>query len=167
MTWDLQATLESLRENRKPGPAPPYQCAKYVNRALRDGGVHLPQVDARYPGDGPSACDYGSSLEDVGFEVVYDNTNEDSKCRAYHPLPGDIVIFMPIAAEARNGLTISLHKHGHIQMYDGHSKSWISDFKQAGFFPGRDYGIKRGRFRAYRFTDMMCKRSSLKVDFSR
>jgi hypothetical protein len=165
MTWDIQASLKSLRDNKKPGPASPYQCAKYVNRALRDGGIHLRQVKFRYPGDGPSACDYGAYLEEAGFEVYYDNTEEDLACRPYHPLAGDIAIFMPIAAEIKNGHTISLHKHGHIQMFDG--KAWISDFQQKQFFVGKDYRIKWGRFRVYRFTDLMCKQSILKVDFSR
>jgi len=86
-------------------------------------------------------------------------------CAVYHPLAGDIVIFMPIAAEIKNGFTISLHKHGHIQMFDG--KAWISDFQQKGFFVGKDYRIKWGRFRVYRFTDLMCKHSDLKVDYSK
>jgi hypothetical protein len=163
--WDIQSSLKSLRENKKSGPAAPYQCAKYVNRALRDGGVHLQQVKFRYPGDGPSACDYGAYLEDVGFEVFYDNTDDELMCRAYHPVAGDIAIFMPIAAEVKNGLTINLHKHGHIQMYDG--ISWISDFEQKHFFVGKDYKIKWGRFRIYRFTDLMCKASNLPVNFSR
>jgi hypothetical protein len=166
MGWDLQATLASLRKNKKPGPAPPYQCAKYVNRALRDGGIQLQSVQVRYPGDGPSACDYGAYLEDVGFEVFYDDTVEELACGDYHPDAGDIVIFMPIAAEStRSGLAINLHKHGHIQMFDG--KVWISDHEQIGFFPGRDYRIKWGRFRVYRFTDLMCKRSGLLVKFSK
>jgi hypothetical protein len=161
----MQASLKSLRENKKPGPAAPFQCAKYVNRALRDGGTHLRPVKFRYPGDGPSACDYGAYLEEVGFEVFYDNTEEELQCRSYHPVAGDIAIFMPIAAEVKNGMTISLHKHGHIQMYDG--KSWISDFEQKGFFVGKDYGIKWGRFRIYRFTNLMCKHSNSNVNFSK
>lgn len=165
MSWDKDASLKSLRDNKKPGPAAPFQCAKFVNRALRDGGVHLAQVKFRYPGDGPSACDYGEALEQAGFEVFYDNTEDDLQCRAYHPIAGDIAVFMPIAAEVINGLTISLHKHGHIQMYDG--KAWISDFEQSGFFVGKDYRIKWGRFRVYRYTDLMCKASGLPVRFSR
>jgi hypothetical protein len=159
--------LKSLREHKKAGPAPPFQCAKYVNQALRDGGIKLRPVTPRHVGDGPSACDYGAYLEDVGFEVVYDNTEDDVACRSYHPISGDIVIFMPIAAAGQNGPAISLHKHGHIQMYDGQSRAWISDFQQSGFFPGRDYRIKWGRFRVYRFTDLMCGNSGRKAGFSR
>jgi hypothetical protein len=167
MNWNLQASLKSLRENAKPGPAKPFRCAAYVNRALRDGEVHLRPVKFRYPGDGPSACDYGAYLEEVGFEVFYDNTEEDLLCRGYYPASGDIAIFMPIAAEVKNGLTIHLHKHGHIQMYDGETKQWISDFKQKNFWVGKDYAIKWGRFRIFRYTNLMCKESHLKVDFSK
>jgi hypothetical protein len=165
MPWNLDASLESLRKNKKPGPAPPFQCAKYVNSALKDGGIQLTAVKFRYPGDGPSACDYGAALEDVGFEVFYDNTEEDLVCKDYHALKGDVAIFMPIASEVKNGLMISLHKHGHIQMFDG--KVWISDFQQNQFFVGKDYRVKYGRFRIYRYTDLMCKSSQLPVTFSR
>jgi hypothetical protein len=133
MVWNIQASIESLRNHSKAGPAPPYECAKIVNGALRDGGIHLRQVKSRYPG-APSACDYGAYLEEVGFQVFFDNTGEDLLCKGYHQLPADIAIFMPIAAEVKDGLIIGMHKHGHIQMFDG--RIWISDFNTNSFLEG-------------------------------
>ena len=167
MDWNLQKSLSHLRENAKPGPAPPYQCAKYVNMAIKAGGLELRPVPFRYPGDGPSACDYGDYLEEVGFEIFYDNIDEDFRCESYRAISGDIAIFMPISGGKISGISIHMHKHGHIQMYDGVTNRWISDFRQHNFFPGNDYRIKYDRFRIYRYTGLMCRRSNAKVDFSR
>jgi hypothetical protein len=167
MDWNIEQSLSYLREHKKPGPAPPYQCAKYVNNALKAGGIKIRPVAVRYQGDGPSACDYGSYLEEVGFEVFYDNVDENLACRSYAPIAGDIAIFMPIRGEKINGIVINMHKHGHIQMYDNANAKWISDFAQHDFFPGRDARVKYDRFRIYRYTNILCKKSTSTVDFSR
>ncbi|HET7594354.1 MAG TPA: hypothetical protein VFK49_02810, partial [Stellaceae bacterium] len=96
------------------------------------GGIDLRPVKPRYPGDLPSVCDYGAYLEEVGSEAFYDNTMEAKVCRAHHPAAGDIAIFMPIMAEEKNSFTISMHKHGHIQMFD--SKVWIFRFPTGRIF---------------------------------
>lgn len=163
MDWNVAVAVKHIQENK--ATTPQYRCAKYVREAIEKGGIELKRPNERWPGEGPSACDYGSSLEQAGFEVFYDNTSENLQCGAYHPIKGDIAIFMPIEAEQANGINIKRRKHGHIQMYDG--VQWISDHAQRQFFAGSDYEKKWGRFRIYRFTNLMCKSSGLKVDWSR
>ena len=129
------------------------------------GAYNLGRSNSDTPGTAHLPATMEQPSEDVGFEVFYDNTEEDLVCNDYYPVKGDIAIFMPIASEVKNGLMVNLHKHGHIQMFDG--KVWISDFQQSQFFVGKDYRVKYGRFRIYRYTDLMCKSSQLPVTFSR
>jgi hypothetical protein len=163
MDWDIEKSTTYLWNNKKPAPAPPFQCAKYVNNALKAGGVNIGPVKNRYPG-APSACDYGPYLEAVGFEIFFDNTDNLTCERiSYKPLQGDIAIFQPFKAQRtlNSQLVDVIHKHGHIQMFvDG---VWISDFAQLGeLYPGRDYKNTEDPFRIYRYTNLMCIKSTSK-----
>jgi len=163
MDWNVVNAVKHLQDHK--AESSQGKCAKYVREAIEAGGLTLKRPSERWPGDGPSACDYGGSLEQVGFEVFYDNTQENLLCQAYHPVKGDIAVFMPIESSQENGININRRKHGHIQMYDG--VRWISDHAQHNFFAGSDYVKKWGRFRIYRFTNLMCKASNLRVEWSR
>jgi hypothetical protein len=55
------------------------------------------------------------------------------------------------STQAARGLTLSGVPYGHIQMYDGNHKQWISNWRQAGFWPGRRYLEKSGPFQIYRW----------------
>jgi type VI secretion system secreted protein VgrG len=59
------------------------------------------------------------------------------------PEKGDVVVFDSF--QGKN----EYHQHGHIQMYNG--SQWISDFKQAGFWAGRDYRIYKPNYTILRW----------------
>ena len=150
MEWNVEASLAHLRHRRKPRPAPPYRCAQHVHAALAAGGIVLAPVASRHPEEGPSACDYGPSLELASFRIFYDSVDEDLASAAYAPLRGDIAIFMPVSVGIVDTMAIYLHRHGHIQMYDDVVAAWLSDFEQPDFFPDGDTRIDYDRFRIYR-----------------
>jgi hypothetical protein len=121
-----------------------------VHAALAAGGIDLPPVASRHPEEGPSACDYGPSLELAGFRLFYDSLDEDLASIGYAPVRGDIAIFMPVTVGVVDTMAVQLYRHGHIQMYDDVTRAWISDFKQPDFFPDEDTRIGYDRFRIYR-----------------
>lgn len=99
-------------------------CAWYVMMAIRHAGCHFCYL---YP-----AYAYNKILPQLGFQEVSLNH--------YVPRKGDISVL------PKN----SSSPFGHIAMYDG--KNWISDFKQAGIFPGKAYA-KAGKYQIFRIED--------------
>ncbi|QBI04975.1 hypothetical protein EYF70_10795 [Pseudoduganella albidiflava] len=122
-----------MTANAKPAYSPPGECAAYVRLALEAGGLLIKVPTKRY-GDatGASACDYGNSLEAVGFKTVFDNNNLMCSKVTFKPIAGDVAIF-----DAFEG-----HRHGHIQMFNG--VQWISDFLQKNIYPDQAPGLYPG-----------------------
>jgi hypothetical protein len=97
------------------------KCASYTRKAIEAGGLKLTRQ--------VSAQDYGLSLLAVGF-VELDNDAAYAK--------GDVAVIKGFQG----------HPHGHLQMYDG--GQWMSDFKQSGFWPGKDYRDNKPAYKIYR-----------------
>ena len=107
-------------------------CGRHVRNALEAG---FDKKDLGFTDDHVKT--WGKRLEELGFNPI--NTSEYKS--------GDIAIFQgPGGLEDANGVP-----YGHIQMYDGNHKQWISNWRQAGFWPGRRYLEKSGPFQIYRW----------------
>lgn len=120
---DIGDALKRLNDQALPGPKG--YCATYVREAIIAGGVPLK--------DFPEfAKDYGPYLEKYGFEKL------KSK-KTYWPRKGDIAVLQP----PTNGT----HPDGHIQMFNG--KQWVSDFKQPGFWPDKNYADYPSSYEIY------------------
>lgn len=113
----------------KTGYARTFGYTKYVRTALEAGGADTSNRPL-------AAKDYGSLLESNGFaEMPQVN---------YTPQLGDTAVF-----DSYEGGSA----YGHIQGYTGHGESgWVSDFKQARFWPSRGYQGANS-YRVYRPTD--------------
>lgn len=96
-------------------------CARACRRGLAAGGLDT-------TGAPENAKDYGPFLIKHGASVV----SQDN----YKPEKGDVAVFQGGGRD----------KSGHIEIYDG--KQWVSDTKQPGFLPRRDYP---GGYTIYRF----------------
>ena len=132
----MKKAVKHLKENVKPGmPRPPYECAKYVNNALKAGGINIDKhkntkeingkpVDPKYA----SAYRYGGYLEKEGFKPIENYEHKDGdkygKPKNYIEKKGDIVVFDKTEK----------HPDGHMAMYDG--KEWKSDFNQNDMWGG-------------------------------
>lgn len=101
-------------------------CARFVRKALQEGGAKLPEP---HPVD---AKDYGPHLEAAGMSKA-DKVE-------YTPEKGDVAVIQPYEKG----------KSGHIQMYDG--TTWVSDYKQnpGWFYPGDAYRKKMPSYEIYR-----------------
>lgn len=122
---DVHKFSKELRANA--GKISKGKCARYVRLALEAGGANT----TAYPAEAKS---YGPLLARNGYSVV--PVKEPDQ---FPPAKGDIVVFQP----AKNG-----SKAGHIQGYDG--RNWISDFVQAGFWPGPTYRSEKPSYVVYR-----------------
>lgn len=119
------------------------KCAAYVRRAVEAGGVKI-RIPSPRIGSSASACDYGPSLEAVGFKPVYVYTGTGSTDTAIIPgqQKGDVVVIQPIEG----------HPHGHIALFNG--THWLSDFVQLrGFYPSQQYRNVKPAYILYRYTD--------------
>lgn len=119
------------------------KCAAYVRRAVEAGGVKI-QIPPPRIGNSASACDYGPSLEKVGFKPVYVYTGSGPTDTAVIPgqQTGDVVVIQPIDG----------HPHGHIALFNG--VNWVSDFIQLrGFYPGQQYRNVKPAYKLYRYSD--------------
>ena len=111
------------------------KCAKYVNNALKAGGINIDKhkntkvingkrVDPKYA----SAYRYGGYLEKEGFKPIENYEHKDGdkygKPKNYIEKKGDIVVFDKTEK----------HPDGHMAMYDG--KEWKSDFNQNDMWGG-------------------------------
>jgi hypothetical protein len=153
MTWNLKNSVSHLTKSAKLAYSEPGECASYVRNALAAGGIELKVPRKRYPdASGASACDYGASLEEIGFKVVFDNSDQFMCQRIeFKPIAGDIAIFQPFDG----------HRHGHIQMFNG--VRWVSDFLQKqiypdqapGLYPGSKYRALEIPFAVYRHSDVL------------
>lgn len=102
------------------------KCAAYVRTALEAGG-------ARTTGHPVHAKDYGPVLEKNCYRMLSQQSLD-----TYTPLKGDIAVIQPT----------SRGTSGHIEGYDG--KAWVSDFVQAGFWPGPAYRKEKPNYVIYR-----------------
>src|SRR5262249_12112417 len=101
VTWlglDIQKAVDYATDNAEDG----YKgwCARYVENALRDGGLHgMP---------GANAKDMGPVLEDYNFDEVGSGTvsGDDS---VSDPQNGDVVVFD----------AVTNHPNGHIALWNG------------------------------------------------
>jgi len=107
------------------------------------GGVKI-QIPPPRIGNSASACDYGPSLEKVGFKPVYVYPGSGPTDTAVIPgqQTGDVVVIQPIDG----------HPHGHIALFNG--VNWVSDFIQLrGFYPGQQYRNVKPAYKLYRYSD--------------
>lgn len=102
------------------------RCARYVRQALQGAGYRI--VDPQ-----PSAYMYhtNGTLKKAGFTLIASGSTA-----GYTPQVGDIVVWHRTAKSP----------HGHIQIYDGKGKGWVSDFRH-GFYV---YAGQRTNFTIYR-----------------
>ncbi len=91
-------------------PKSAHLCARYVENALRAGGVNVA---------GANANQLAPELKQAGFVAVSSSSNTNG----YTPQAGDVVIIDP---NAKSNI-------GHTAMYDG--RQWVSDFKQQNMNP--------------------------------
>ena len=91
------------------------RCARQVRLSLEAAGA----ITTGHPAD---AKNWGATLLRIGFRQI-----EISNVESFIPQKGDVVVIQ----------ATSTSTSGHIQGYDG--KQWISDFLQAGFWPGPMY----------------------------
>ncbi|WP_373368418.1 hypothetical protein [Yersinia kristensenii] len=110
---------------------------------MEAGGVTI-RIPPPRIGNSASACDYGPSLELVGFKPVYVHTGTGPTDTAIisGQQTGDVVVIQPIAG----------HPHGHIALFN--RTNWVSDFVQLrGFYPGPQYRNVKPAYTLYRYTD--------------
>jgi hypothetical protein len=105
-------------------------CAAKCREALAAGGLN----DPNHPYE---AKDYGPWLAKHGAAVA-GHSNATTLPTSYTPQAGDVAVF-------EGG---QRHTHGHLQIYDG--KQWVSDTRQSGFSPNRNY---EGGVTIYRFPN--------------
>ncbi len=101
-------------------------CSHHVFDALEKGGL---LVAARPR----SAKDGGPVLIAMGFKNI--------GTVAYTPETGDVAVFQAITG----------HPDGHIEIYDGKEKAWVSSFVQDGFYPAHSYEHARAGYAIYRY----------------
>lgn len=102
------------------------KCARQVRLALESAGA----ITTGHPVD---AKDWGPTLLRIGFRQI-----EIPNIELFIPLKGDVVVIQ----------ATSTSSSGHIQGHDGNQ--WISDFLQAGFWPGPIYRKEKPHVDAYR-----------------
>lgn len=139
--WNNGASVNYINSHVEPNSIG--KCAAYVRRAVEAGGATI-RIPPPRIGNSASACDYGPSLELVGFKPVYVHTGTGPTDTAIIPgqQAGDVVVIQPIAG----------HPHGHIALFNG--ISWVSDFVQLrGFYPGPQYRNVKPAYTLYRYTD--------------
>ncbi len=137
---DMNAAIQSLRNRAKSGST--HNCAAVVRAALNEGGFN---VQAPNGGHG-YAKNFGSSLEDAGFETVASSMHSGDQPATYPPAryapqSGDVVVM--------DTYPTSTNQAGHMAMYDG--TQWISDFKQNQFWPGQHYQDYGSSYVIYRY----------------
>jgi len=103
------------------------KCAKFIRRALEEGGADT----KGHPG---VAREYGPTLIRNGFHAI-----TVDKPETFGFLKGDIVVMEP----TKHG-----NQAGHIAAYDG--RDWVSDFVQHGFWPGPGYEREKPSYVVYR-----------------
>ncbi|CCJ71550.1 FIG00554498: hypothetical protein [Cronobacter condimenti 1330] len=139
--WDKSTSVTYINSHVEPGSLG--KCATYVRKAVEAGGVKIKIPPPRI-GNSASACDYGPSLEKVGFKPVYVYSGSGPTDTAIIPgqQTGDVVVIQPIDD----------HPHGHIALFNG--VSWVSDFIQTvGFYPGQQYRNVKPAYKLYRYSD--------------
>jgi len=99
--------------------------AKAIRLALKAGGLNT----KGYP---LLSKNYGPFLSGLGFSLIA-STN-------YTPKQGDVRVFQPYPGGDPTG---------HVDMYDGHQ--WISDFKEANFWPGAKYKKYHPDYKIFRW----------------
>jgi hypothetical protein len=122
---DIDRFARRLRD----GASSPYgsgQCVRFVGSALEGAGARASQWPQH-------ARDFGPALRRLGFRLVADDT-----LRHYVMAKGDVAVIEGT----------SKCPGGHVQGCDG--SAWISDFVQAGFWPGPSYRNEEPRFAIYR-----------------
>jgi hypothetical protein len=137
--WNTQSSVNFINEKAESKSLG--KCAAYVRRAIEAGGVTI-RIPAPRFGSSASACDYGPSLEAVGFKpiFVYSGIGPIDTGTVVGQVAGDVVVIQPIQG----------HPHGHIALFNG--VNWVSDFIQLrGFYPGQQYRNIKPAFKLYRF----------------
>lgn len=140
---NMSRSVEVLRSRAHTKPQG--YCAQYVREALNSGGYTVRKLD-RSPA---YAKDYGPNLEEAGFEPVASSQRINRRpavypLEGYRPQVGDVVVM--------DTYPTSKNQAGHMAMYDG--DSWISDFKQPNFWPGRDYREYGSEYTIYRYPNV-------------
>jgi hypothetical protein len=137
----------------KSATSPTGHCARFVHDAMSIAGLKLPLRDAWQYSHAK-----GSLLTDAGFVQIFPGH--------YHPLIGDVVIWLPVrgkpVASDPKHLHMS-HIYGHIQVYTGRSDHpWVSDFKQRDKsnpgFPGEGWKTNRAVYEIYRYMSWKARR---------
>jgi hypothetical protein len=126
MAVDVEKFLSHLRKEVLPHFGKGL-CATHVRQALEAGG-------AQTAGHPVYAKAYDRILRLNGFRVLSKVSEDFREIRK-----GDIAVM-----QATKGKSA-----GHIQAWDG--KNWISDFLQAGFWPGPDYRREEPDYEVYRY----------------
>lgn len=120
---DMDKAVDHLEKDAEPKSIG--KCASYVRRALNKGGFEVKPTNY--------AKDYGSNLEDAGFERVITSIHPSSyPALGYKPQKGDVAVVQSYPGG---------NPAGHMTMYSG--SRWISDWPQRTFWANshyRDYG---------------------------
>lgn len=125
VTWigfELDISAAVARLNRSAHARSTGYCARYVQNAIRAGGINIP---------GANATDFGPVLANNGFESVATNSST-----GFTPQTGDVVQFDAVPG----------HQWGHTAMWNG--TQWVSDFRQNGIFVANGY--RTGTYTVYR-----------------
>lgn len=123
--FDVVEAVNHLNANALPRSIG--RCATYVRLALQAGGLDVRNNPV-------AARDYGPFLRARGFVEV---SGDDF-------MAGDVAVMRAFRGRSKN------HPYGHVQMYNG--EQWVADFKQSGFWPGRDYREATPDYVVYRWS---------------
>jgi RHS repeat-associated protein len=132
---DKDKVAETIDKNAIGTDTYHHNCAGKCHEALAAGGLGR---DKDRPSD---ANKNGPWLMKHGAQVVAHSDNTDLP-KGYSPQNGDVAVF--------SGGGPKHNPIGHMEIYDGKHKRWVSDTKQTTFSPGRTYG---GSVTIYRFPN--------------
>ena len=133
MPWDPDAAVDHLWKFSTNSTR--LACAKYTADAV-DAGLNAHIGRTKY------AKDFGPMLLQAGFRTMPPGTAAQS---------GDIIIFPGFKKDISKNVKKD-HAAGHMEMFDGKHKIWISDFKQHGdVYPGKDYRNANVHYTLYRY----------------
>lgn len=111
---DMDKVVNELKSMSSNNSSSIGECARYVRRALQEGGL---EIGGHHPN---SACRYVAHLPYWGFDLVYQGTVGGNNS-SYVPKLGDIAVIAGVTNEEEK------RKHGHIHVYG--EDGWYSDFK--------------------------------------
>ncbi|MBF7997621.1 hypothetical protein [Rahnella laticis] len=140
--WNKESAISHLNDNST--DASQGECAKFVRLSIKAGGISIVSPPLRPGYKYPAAADYGGSLLQKGFHVVYTHVAGGTELTDTASVPGQQAGDVVVIAE------IPGHKYGHMAMFNG--TQWVSDFKQKkSFYPANAYIALKSAFIMYRF----------------